>query len=118
MRVFLCDDVPEYRALMRAVLEGEPGCEVVGEAGDGPAGIAGVAATAPDVVVLDMDMPGGDGLSAIPQMRTVAPDARIIVLSSFEADRMERRAVEAGADAYLEKRLPLTTVADLVCRGA
>lgn len=117
MRVFLCDDVPEYRALLRAVLEDELECVVVGEAGDGPSGIEGVGATAPDVVVLDMDMPGGDGLSAIPRMRDAAPGARIVVLSSFEAAQLERRARDAGADAYLEKRSPLSAVAEAVCRG-
>lgn len=117
MRVFLCDDVPEFRALMRAVLEDEAGCEVVGEAADGPAGVAGVAQTAPDVVLLDVDMPGGDGLSAIPDLRTAAPGARIVVLSSLAAERMRQRALDAGADAYLEKRTPPRLVAEAIRRG-
>jgi DNA-binding NarL/FixJ family response regulator len=107
LRVFLCDDVPEFRALMRAVLEEGSECRVVGEAEDGIEGVARVASTRPDVVLLDLDMPGGDGLSAIPGMRQAVPEARIVVLSSFSADRMERRALDAGADAYLEKRTPL-----------
>lgn len=117
MRVFLCDDVPEFRALMRAFLEEAPECEVVGEAADGVAGVQGVASTRPDVVLLDLDMPGGDGLSAIPGMRQAVPGARIVVLSSFAADRMERRVLDAGADAYLEKRTPLPEVCALVCGG-
>jgi DNA-binding NarL/FixJ family response regulator len=115
VRVFLCDDVAEFRALMRAVLEEEPGCEIVGEAADGVAGVEGVATTRPDVVLLDLDMPGGDGLSAIPGMRRAVPGARIVVLSSFAASRMERRALDAGADAYLEKRASLPEVCALVC---
>jgi DNA-binding NarL/FixJ family response regulator len=115
VRVFLCDDVPEFRALMRAVLEEARDCEVVGEAADGVQGVAGVASTRPDVVLLDLDMPGGDGLSAIPGMRSVVPEARIVVLSSFAAARMERRALDAGADAYVEKRTPLPEVCALVC---
>ena len=117
VRVFLCDDVAEFRALMRAVLEEAAGCHVVGEAADGVEGVRGVACTRPDVVLLDLDMPGGDGLSAIPGMRDAAPDARIVVLSSFSAERMERRALEAGADAYLEKRTPLPEVCAVVCAG-
>jgi len=115
LRVFLCDDVPEFRALMRAVLEEACDCEVVGEAGDGRAAIEGVAETQPDVVLLDLDMPGADGLSAIPAMRAAVPDARIVVLSSFAAERMERRVLDAGADAYLEKRTPLPEVCAFVC---
>jgi DNA-binding NarL/FixJ family response regulator len=117
VRVFLCDDVPAFRALMRAVLEETDDCEVVGEAADGVAGVAGVRETRPDVVLLDLDMPGGDGLSAIPGIRRAVPDTRIVVLSSFDAARMERRALDAGADAYLEKRTPLPEVCALVCGG-
>ena len=102
---------------MRAVLEEASACEVVGEAADGVAGVAGVEQTRPDVVLLDLDMPGGDGLTAIPGMRRAAPDARIVVLSSLAAARMERRALDAGADAYLEKRTPLPEVCALVCGG-
>ncbi len=112
--MFLCDDVPEFRALLRAVLEDECGCEVVGEAADGPACVEGVARARPDVVVLDLDMPGGDGLSAIPPLREAHPVARIVVLSSFPAEQMERRTLEVGADRYLEKRAPLTAVCDAV----
>lgn len=116
LRVFLCDDVPAFRALLRAVLE-EDACQVVGEAGDGPAGVEGVSETRPDVVLLDLDMPGGDGLSAIPGIRDAVPETRIVVLSSFSADQMRRRALDAGADDYLEKRLPLSVVRETVLRG-
>ena len=114
--VFLCDDVPAFRALLRAVLEQHAGCEIVGEASDGPSAVAGVARTRPDVLVLDLDMPGGDGLSAIPAIRSACAQTRIIVLSSFPHERMARRALHAGADRYLEKRTPLSEVAAEVLR--
>ncbi len=115
LTVFLCDDVPAFRALLRVVLE-QADCEVVGEAGDGPSAVSGVARTNPDVVVLDLDMPGGDGLSAIPDIRRASEGTRIVVLSSFSQERMARRAYDAGADHYVEKRTALSTVAEEILR--
>jgi two-component system response regulator DesR len=116
LTVFLCDDVPAFRALLRAVIEEHPHCDVVGEAGDGRAAVSGVARTQPDVLLLDLDMPGGDGLTAIPDIRRVSTGTRIVVLSSFSRERMARRALAAGADDYLEKRTPLTAVAEAILR--
>lgn len=116
LTVFLCDDVPAFRALMRAVLEEEGGCRVVGEAADGVAAVADIAASRPDVVLLDLDMPGGDGLTAIPRIRAVSALTRIVVLSSASHERMARRALDAGADDYVEKRAPLAAVAEVVRR--
>jgi two-component system response regulator DesR len=117
LRVFLCDDVPAFRALLRAVLEDHAAhCEVVGEAEDGPGAVRGVARTRPDVILLDLDMPGGDGLAAIPEIRRTRAGTRIVVLSSFSRQRMAQRALEAGADRYLEKRAPLSAVVEAILR--
>jgi DNA-binding NarL/FixJ family response regulator len=114
IRVFLCDDVPAFRALVRAVLEDDARCEVVGEAGDGVRGVAGIAATQPDVILLDLDMPGGDGLTALPAIRAAAPCARIVILSSAPAAQMAPRTLAAGANHYLEKRAPMAQITALV----
>lgn len=103
IRVFLCDDVDAFRALMRFVLEEDPEIRICGEAADGRAGVDGVDETRPDVVLLDMAMPGMDGLEAIPLMLERAPHTRILALSGFTADRMAAPVMEMGADAYLEK---------------
>jgi two-component system response regulator DesR len=116
LTVFLCDDVPAFRALLRAVLEGHPGCRVVGEAADGPAAIRGVARTRPDVLLLDLEMPGGGGLAAIPAIRRASEATRIVVLSSFSRERMARQALDAGADRYVEKRASLDAVAEMILR--
>jgi len=105
VRVLVVDDTPALRALTRAVLDGT-GFEVVGEAGDGLAGVNLAAELQPDLVLLDLAMPVMDGLEALPRMRVAAPDARVVIVSGFERRAMESQVVEAGADAYLQKGLP------------
>jgi DNA-binding NarL/FixJ family response regulator len=105
--VFLVDDVPELRELIRYGMEEDPGFQVVGEAGDGRAAIDGIAQIRPAAVLLDLSMPDMDGLEAIPEIRKAAPNVAIIVLSGFSADRMSARARERGADGYVEKGTPI-----------
>lgn len=113
-RVVLVDDTEDLRHLMRIALR-RAGYEVVGEAGDGEAGIDVARAESPDLVVLDLSMPVMDGLEALPHIRAACPDATIAVMSGFGADRMTERALARGADGYLQKGAPL---ADVVARLA
>jgi DNA-binding NarL/FixJ family response regulator len=110
IRIFLCDDVPELRALLRYSLEEDDDLRVVGEAGNAIEGIEGIAELTPDVVLLDLSMPGMDGLEAIPEIRRRSPETRIVVFSGFAADRMREPALELGAHRYLEKGEPLEAV--------
>src|SRR4051794_620138 len=103
IRVFLVDDVQELRLLVRIALEEDPKIEVVGEAANGREGVAGVAETQPDVVLLDLSMPDMDGLEAIPLIREQAPGSRLVVLSGHEAGRVSLEALGQGATRYLNK---------------
>lgn len=114
IRVFLCDDVPAFRTLLRYTLEEDPGLRVVGEAADGRTGVEGVRETQPDVVLLDLAMPGADGLAAIPGMRAAAPGVQILGLSGYAADRVAQDMLAAGAAAYLEKGADPGTIQQLV----
>src|SRR5204862_8267248 len=114
IRVFLCDDVPELRTLLRFALEEAADVRVVGEAGAAATGIERVGELQPDVLLLDLSMPGLDGLEAIPLLKEAAPDLGIIVFSGFAADRMRDPALALGADRYLEKGEPLEVVRDAV----
>jgi DNA-binding NarL/FixJ family response regulator len=105
--VFLVDDVPELRELIRLGMEEDPGFEIVGEAGDGRSALAGIAETRPEAVLLDLSMPDMDGFQAIPQIREGDPDVAIIVLSGFSAERMGPPAIDRGADGYIEKGTPI-----------
>ncbi|MFL5845464.1 MAG: response regulator transcription factor [Solirubrobacteraceae bacterium] len=109
-RVFIADDVEALRALWGELLSEGGDIEIVGEAGDGDAAIAGVIETRPDVLVLDLSMPRVDGLEVIRTLRKQAPATQIVVASGFSAARLAPLALELGAVAYFEKGGP---VADL-----
>jgi DNA-binding NarL/FixJ family response regulator len=106
VRVFVCDDVAEIRVLMRFTLEEDDGLLVVGEAADGEGAVAGVSDTRADVILLDLSMPGMDGLEAIQRIRESSPRTGIVVLSGFSARRLGEAAIDLGADRYLEKGEP------------
>ena len=110
--VFLVDDVPELRELIKFGMQEDPGFEVVGEAGDGRTALEGIADTRPAAVLLDLSMPDMDGLEAIPEIRKGDPDVAIVVLSGFSADRMGGPALERGADGYVEKGTPIQELRD------
>jgi DNA-binding NarL/FixJ family response regulator len=120
IRVIIVDDVAEYRFLVRLALEEDADIHVVGEADDGNAGVRLAEELRPDVVVLDLAMPAQDGLEALPRLRELLPEACLLVLSAFQASRMESVALAAGADAYVEKGVPLTEVRERIraCRAA
>jgi DNA-binding NarL/FixJ family response regulator len=110
LRVCLCDDVREFRQLMRYGLEDDPAIEVICEAADGNECIEVLASAAPDVVLLDLSMPDRDGLEVIRALRERSQAVKIVVLSGFAAARMEQTVLECGADRYLEKGTPLADI--------
>jgi signal transduction histidine kinase len=111
VRVVLVDDTPSLRMLTRLALD-DTGFDVVGEAGDGLAGVNMVKQLAPDLVLLDLAMPVMDGLEALPLMRAAVPGLRVVILSGFDRRAMESQVLEAGADGYLQKGTPPTEIVD------
>ncbi|RCK71224.1 DNA-binding response regulator [Desertihabitans brevis] len=102
MRVLLCDDHPVFRDGLRLLLE-ELGVETVAEAGTGEEALEAVARTAPDVVVMDLHLPGMGGLEAIRVLSRRHPQVRVLALTMLEEDATVLAALRAGASGYLLK---------------
>jgi DNA-binding NarL/FixJ family response regulator len=103
VRLLLVDDHPVVRQGLRTFLETRADFEVVGEAGDGEAAVAEAARLRPDVILMDLVMPGTDGLAAIARIRAADGGARIVVLTSFASADQVLPALRAGAAGYLLK---------------
>jgi len=105
IRVLLVDDHAVVREGLRAFLQLQDGLEIVGEAGDGAEAVDEAQRLAPDVIVMDLVMPGLDGVGAMRELRVRAPDSRVIVLTSFLEDDRLLPAIQAGAAGYLLKNV-------------
>jgi len=103
IRILIADDHTLVRAGMRALLESEPGMEVIGEAADGVEAVAQAGKLEPDVILLDLVMPRKDGIQAITEICETDSDARILVLTSYTDDEKVFPAIKAGALGYLLK---------------
>lgn len=102
-RVLLADDHRLVRAGIRSILEGVPGFEVVGEASDGPEVLRLARERQPDVVLLDIALPGMNGLDATAQLLRERPDVRVVILSMHANEEYVAQALRAGACGYLVK---------------
>jgi DNA-binding NarL/FixJ family response regulator len=116
--ILLVDDHPVVRHGLRGMLDAEPDLTVVGEASSGAEGVERAVGLRPDVVLMDLRMPGGDGVSATSQIVASAPGVRVLVLTTYESDRDILRAIEAGANGYLLKDASPQVVADAVRAAA
>jgi NarL family two-component system response regulator LiaR len=112
IRLLIVDDHSVVREGLRAFLRLQDGIEVVGEAAGADEAIGVASMSAPDVVLLDLVMPGGDGIRAIRRLLEVAPGVRVLVLTSFADDAQIFAAIAAGAAGYLLKDVDPQALAD------
>ena len=105
LRILLVDDHEVVRVGVRALIERQPEMEVVGEAGTVREAVTKARQLAPDVVVLDIRLPGGNGLDACRQIKAHRPETRIIILTSFPDDEVLLDAIASGADGYVLKQI-------------
>ena len=103
MRVLIVDDHPVVRDGLRGMLTGDEELAVVGEAGSGDEAVRAVALLEPDVVLMDLRMPGGDGVDATARIVAAHPRVRVLVLTTYDTESDVLLAVEAGASGYLLK---------------
>ena len=115
-RILLVDDHPLTRSALAGLLQ-QHGFEVVGEAADGEQAIERAARLRPDLILLDLSMPGLDGLSALPRLREAAPDCEAVVLTASGTEENLLGAIRGGAAGYLLKSEPPARIVDFL-RGA
>ncbi len=114
VRVVVADDHTLVRQSVIKALSAEPELEVAGEAADGPGAIAAVKQTDPDILVLDIAMPGMDGLAVAEELRRDKPELRIVFLSMHDDDASLQRAVQLGAHAFVSKAASLDELLEAV----
>nr|WP_221243300.1 response regulator transcription factor [Conexibacter arvalis] len=104
--MLIVDDHPVVRDGLRGIFSGDERFEVLGEAADGAAAVERALTLAPDVVLMDLRMPGTDGVTAIRRLAETAPSVRVLVLTTYDTDAEVLPAIEAGATGYLLKDAP------------
>jgi DNA-binding NarL/FixJ family response regulator len=114
IRTLIVDDHALFRRGLEIVLVTEPDIEVIGEAGDGAEAVEKAGESVPDVVLMDVRMPRSSGIEACRAIKTVAPSARIVILTMSDEEDDLFEAIKAGASGYLLKDIPLDQVAEAV----
>ena len=114
INIVLVDDHPVVRVGLRGMLEAADDLRVVGEAGSGDEALVLAGALRPDVVLMDLRMPGTDGVAATARIVERFPDVRVLVLTTYDTDTDILRAIEAGATGYLLKDTPVAVLIDAI----
>jgi two-component system, NarL family, response regulator DesR len=118
IRILIAEDQGMVRGALAALLAFEPDLEVVGEVSSGDEVVAAAREYHPDVALLDIEMPGMDGIEAAAALRREVPDCRPLILTTFGRPAYLRRAMEAGATGFLVKEAPAERLANAIRRAA
>jgi two-component system response regulator DesR len=116
IRLLLADDQALVRGAIAALLGLEPDLDVVAEVGSGDAAVAAAVELSPDVALLDVEMPGLDGIEAARQIRQQCPGTRVLMVTTFGRPGYLKRALQAGASGFVVKETPAAQLADAVRR--
>lgn len=118
IRALMIDDHRMFADLVTLLLEGEPEVELIGTAATGEEGIDVAARSCPDVVVLDIDLPGMDGIETARRIRERCPDVAVVVVTGYQEEQVMARAIEAGARAYVPKTRAAEELVHVIRRAA
>jgi two-component system response regulator DesR len=118
IRILLAEDQGMVRGALAALLSFEPDLDVVAQVSSGDEVLAAARQTRPDVALLDIEMPGIDGIEAAARLRRELPDCTILILTTFGRPAYLRRAMEAGASGFLVKDAPAERLANAIRRAA
>ena len=114
MRILLADDSCLVRDRLRTLLSGLPSVEVVGVAGCGREAVTQFERLRPDLTLLDIRMPGGDGIEALRRIKAQDPGAALIMLTNYAEEQCRRLCLEAGADFFLDKSMEFERIPDVI----
>ena len=114
IRILIVDDHPALRAGLRALIASQLDMQVVAESGDGREGVEMFRLHQPDIVLMDLRLPGISGVEAILAIRSETPAARIIVNTTYDADEDIHRAIQSGAKSYLLKDMPQEEIFEVI----
>jgi len=119
-KVFIADDHPLFRVGLKLSLNQKRNIEVIGEAENGFSAVERILRDLPDIVLIDVDMPGLSGIGVIPMLRKALPDLKIVVISAFDDDHYVRDSMRAGADGYVLKSIDVDALVQIIecfCNG-
>lgn len=116
IRILCVDDHPLLREGLAAIINSQPNMELVGQAANAQEALQQFRQHRPDVTLMDLRLPGRSGIEAMIDIRSEFPDARIIMLTTFDGDVDVQRALEAGARAYLLKSMPPKELVEVICQ--
>jgi len=114
IRVLIVDDMPQVRGELRVLLQISNEVEVIGEAGDGQDAVRQAELLHPDVIIMDMEMPILDGLKATTQIKRLKLARRVVILSVHSEPEDISRAMQAGADIFIQKGSPYSTLMEAI----
>src|SRR5437879_2083869 len=117
MRLLIVDDNNEYRKLLRRIVEEQRDLMLVAEAADGEEGVRLAQQLKPDVILMDIDMPGINGLQATRRIKESLAGATVFLLSAWDSEAYGERAAECGADAYLPKTTSISEILTVIRCG-
>ncbi len=116
IRLLLAEDQSLVRGALKALLEMEDDLQVIAEVADAETAVADTERLQPDICILDIEMPGGGGLAAAERLRSLCPEVKVLIVTTFARPGYLARALEAGARGYLLKSAPAPQLADAIRR--
>lgn len=114
IKIFLADDHPLFRSGLKYSLGMQEDFSILGEASDGYSAVEMIQAEKPDIVLIDLDMPGLSGVAVIRMLKKIQPEVIMLILSTYSDEKHVREAMNAGADGYLLKNIPLEELKNVI----